>query len=217
MSGLDKINIGRRIKTIRKREGLTQPELADALGIPLRTLQNYEGGANKPPADFLNFLNTEYGVDPTWILTGKGITPSPIPVSKRINNTLSEIAAAAPWATSDGGAIPTADKPEVPVNIKDLTYKTIEVLESDTIYRTALASNINAFHQSIKMAEELKIMKSRQDAFEQHTKKSIDELAQQIKALQEENLILKQRRSSEEALMTAASSGTDQASNRKTR
>jgi predicted AAA+ superfamily ATPase len=67
------------------------------------------------------------------------------------------------------------------------------------------------------MVEELKIMKSRQESFEQQTQKAIDELAQQVKALQEENRILKLRRSSEEdAVIVEASSDTARPSNRKT-
>lgn len=34
--------------------------------------------------------------------------------------------------------------------MSDMLTKTATVLESDTIYRTALASNINAFHQAVQ-------------------------------------------------------------------
>uniref|UniRef100_I2Q2M2 Uncharacterized protein n=1 Tax=Desulfovibrio sp. U5L TaxID=596152 RepID=I2Q2M2_9BACT len=34
--------------------------------------------------------------------------------------------------------------------MSEMLTKTAEVLESETIYRTALASNINAFHQAVK-------------------------------------------------------------------
>gem|GEM_PF-7033410 len=35
------------------------------------------------------------------------------------------------------------------IRMSDMLTKTAEILESETIYRTALASNINAFHQAL--------------------------------------------------------------------
>lgn len=102
-------------------------------------------------------------------------------------------------------------------SIYDLLKKAAEVLASQGIYRSALVSNINAFHHSIRMAEELAALKARMDTIEAQTKTQFNELAQLIKGLQEENRILKQRRSTEEdPPITDASSSTDQPSSRKT-
>ena len=38
-----------RIKTARETANLTRADLCTAVGIPLRTLENYEGGQRKPP------------------------------------------------------------------------------------------------------------------------------------------------------------------------
>lgn len=38
-----------KIKSERLRLGLTQQQLADLLGIPFRTIQNWEGGQRKCP------------------------------------------------------------------------------------------------------------------------------------------------------------------------
>lgn len=116
---------------------------------------------------------------------------------------------------------PATDAGEL--NIYDLLKKAGEVLEAPGIYRSALASNIIAFHHSIKMSEDLAAVKSRMDTFETfeaQTNKKFDELAQLIKILQEENQTLKLHRSSEEdpdeTIVIDASSSTDQASSRKT-
>lgn len=37
------------IKAARKRLGMTQQQLADSLGIPKRTIENWEGGVRTPP------------------------------------------------------------------------------------------------------------------------------------------------------------------------
>ena len=38
------------IKEARKAAGLTQKQMHEKLGIPLRTIENWEGGKNKCPA-----------------------------------------------------------------------------------------------------------------------------------------------------------------------
>ena len=72
------------------------------------------------------------------------------------------------------------------VNIKDLAYKTIEVLESETIYRTALASNINAFHHAIKMEEQMKAIQAHMENFERQMHEQFTSLKHDIDALQRE-------------------------------
>ncbi len=47
------------------------PLLAQALGIPFRTLHNYESGTTIPAHSILHFI-TLTGVDPHWLLTGDG-------------------------------------------------------------------------------------------------------------------------------------------------
>ena len=48
-------------KRQRKRTGLTQEQVADALGIPLRSLQAYEEGEYSPPFDRAVRLASLYG------------------------------------------------------------------------------------------------------------------------------------------------------------
>jgi hypothetical protein len=47
------------------------PILARALGIPFRTLHNYEAGCTIPAHSILRFIKLT-GVDPHWLLTGDG-------------------------------------------------------------------------------------------------------------------------------------------------
>jgi hypothetical protein len=47
------------------------PILAAALGIPFRTLHNYELGCTVPAHSILRFIELT-GVDPHWLLTGDG-------------------------------------------------------------------------------------------------------------------------------------------------
>jgi len=47
------------------------PLLAEALGIPFRTLHNYETGSTIPAHSILRFIELT-GVHPHWLLTGHG-------------------------------------------------------------------------------------------------------------------------------------------------
>jgi hypothetical protein len=47
------------------------PLLAQALGIPFRTLHNYENGSTIPAHAILRFIELT-GADPRWLLTGQG-------------------------------------------------------------------------------------------------------------------------------------------------
>lgn len=44
------------IKVLRERKGLTQKQFSILTGIPVRTLQNWEGGVNNPPEWLLTMV-----------------------------------------------------------------------------------------------------------------------------------------------------------------
>ncbi|MEX3938179.1 helix-turn-helix domain-containing protein [Paraburkholderia sp. BR10937] len=48
--------LGERIASARKAHGLTQQQLADALGIAQQTLAHYEGGRSRVPASMLPMI-----------------------------------------------------------------------------------------------------------------------------------------------------------------
>ena len=51
--------------------GRTGDRYSLALGIPFRTLHNYESGCTIPAHSILRFIKLT-GVDPHWLLTGNG-------------------------------------------------------------------------------------------------------------------------------------------------
>ncbi|QAZ66740.1 hypothetical protein C3Y92_05575 [Solidesulfovibrio carbinolicus] len=73
--------------------------------------------------------------------------------------------------------------------MSDMLTKTAEVLESDTIYRTALASNINAFHQAVRSERTLARIEERMAEWEAKT----DAMVKRMEELERENRELKQR------------------------
>lgn len=63
-------SIGDRIRQVRGEA--TQRDFAVLLDIGLKTLSRYENNERQPDADLLIKLNVLYGVQPLWLLTGKG-------------------------------------------------------------------------------------------------------------------------------------------------
>jgi transcriptional regulator with XRE-family HTH domain len=61
--------IGARIAQVRHH--LTQTKFADSLGIHKNTLIRYEKEKRLPDAALLRRICEQYGVDPTWLLTGQ--------------------------------------------------------------------------------------------------------------------------------------------------
>lgn len=49
MAGLERGPMGRRVRKLRNRLGMTQKEFADVLGIPANSIRQYEIGRYMPP------------------------------------------------------------------------------------------------------------------------------------------------------------------------
>ena len=66
------MSIGARLKEIRIKLNLTAKNLADEIGIPVRTIGGYERNENPPNQKFLTQLAIKYNINLNWFLTGKG-------------------------------------------------------------------------------------------------------------------------------------------------
>ena len=65
------IHIGKRLREARNNLKLTQTEIAVSLGISEEHYRKYESGATGLSADKLLTLYREYGMDPTYLITGE--------------------------------------------------------------------------------------------------------------------------------------------------
>ena len=59
---IDIVRLGERIKYFRKREGLTQNELADYLGVSFQAVSNWERGVAPPDIDNLEMLARRFNI-----------------------------------------------------------------------------------------------------------------------------------------------------------
>ena len=71
----EKLSIAQRFLSIRIDQNLSQQAFADALGISLRSEQNYERGVRKIPSDVLFAASKQFSIDLIWILEGSGDKP----------------------------------------------------------------------------------------------------------------------------------------------
>jgi transcriptional regulator with XRE-family HTH domain len=68
MAEIDPKQVGERIAFARKAAGLGQAEFASAIGVALRSVQNYESG--RVPWKLLQKIADETSVEKDWILYG---------------------------------------------------------------------------------------------------------------------------------------------------
>ena len=54
------------IREIRESTGLSQQKFGDALGVPLRSVQNWEGGQNAPPPYPVELIAYRVRTDPDF-------------------------------------------------------------------------------------------------------------------------------------------------------
>lgn len=119
MAELERVEIARRIRQARKEAGLSQPEMADAVGVIERTYQNYESEkAPRTPWGLMNQIATVTGRSTAWLIHG---TDSPADDGladirvrlERIEQALAEVRRAVALAEPDD-PLPMPEQPEAP-------------------------------------------------------------------------------------------------------
>lgn len=66
------MNLGERIKKVRRALDLTQQEFADRIGSKRNTVATYEVGRIAPSAAVISLICREFNVNETWLRTGEG-------------------------------------------------------------------------------------------------------------------------------------------------
>ncbi|GAB6035842.1 hypothetical protein JCM15519_04010 [Fundidesulfovibrio butyratiphilus] len=166
------MTLGQRIRQLRGDE--SQDAFANRLNINKNTLGFYERDERTPNATFVADICKRERISTDWLLYGDG----PIRRGEATPDTAQD--ALDPQPIEDDW------------KMTDMVTMTVEVLESDTIYRTALASNIRAFHQAVrsertlaKLEERVAILEAREERWAQIEGRMAD--------LEKENAELKRR------------------------
>jgi len=165
---------GNRLKHLRNRLKLTQIDASNKIGISYKGIQLHEGGGWPNRNNLQKYIDF-YKCNKAWLTTGEG---EPFP--KMGDGTEPALYNKVKESISTFEAMTKNE-----INKSDLLKKTIDILESDSIYRAALASNINAFHYSIQTENKLSNMDARMSSLESQMADLIDE-NKKLKALLEE-------------------------------
>jgi len=143
---------GRRLFMLRNRLELTQDEAAKKIGVSYSAIQSNEAG-QRPNSNNLHKYVSFYECSMSWLLTGEG-QPYPdgsdTPIYNKVEDGAGKVSPPDAEYELHGGWKPRAQSEEW-----NLVGKALEVLTSETIYKTALAANINAFYHALETKKSL--------------------------------------------------------------
>jgi transcriptional regulator with XRE-family HTH domain len=71
-AGAEDVEIGRRNRALRLQRGMSQSQLAEAIGLTFQQVQKYEKGANRVSAGRLQRIADVLGVPVTFFYSGMG-------------------------------------------------------------------------------------------------------------------------------------------------
>lgn len=162
---------GRLLALIKDQANGNAALFAKKAGVLPATLHNYLKG-REPSTSTLSSICKIFNVNLNWLITGCG--------GKYIKDDL-------PSTFIDKKAADSDSHPnqEEPVNIDELREMTTVVLETNTVYRAALAANVRAFYRAVKNEEEKMEMHEQLKRLEAKHDADMQELKQMIMALNE--------------------------------
>ena len=87
------LNLGERIKKVRKELDLTQQKFAEQIGTTQNNIASYEIGRREPSAAAINNICKTFNVSETWLRTGEGEMFQPLSRDDELSQVFSAIAA----------------------------------------------------------------------------------------------------------------------------
>lgn len=89
---MDQIKIGEFLKTLRKKKGLTQEQMAEKLHVSGRTISRWENGSNLPDISLLVEIGEFFNVSIPEIIKGERKSEDMNEDVKEVAETLSDYA-----------------------------------------------------------------------------------------------------------------------------
>lgn len=72
------MNVGNRLKKIRKQKGLTQQALGEILNVSKQAVANIECGHSNPSLELIGKLIENLNINSNWLIIGKGEMFNPL-------------------------------------------------------------------------------------------------------------------------------------------
>ena len=80
------MDISERLQELRKKEGYSQEQVAEMLGLSRQAISNWESGQGKPEIDNIIKLTEIYHVSADYILLGTEKVAVPVPEKKELSH-----------------------------------------------------------------------------------------------------------------------------------
>lgn len=179
------MNIGNRIKKIRKALDLTQTEFANRIGSVQNTITRYENNQRTPSASIITLICREFGVREEWLQTGEGemFCPSPSDVLDEMAQKYSLSNAAYVMIEKFIGL-----RPEIQNEIYGFFREVVTAIESDGIdpFAAAIGQNapIRAFSEDRIMETMKRVRDSHQNISETDAERIDREVAEYRRELE---------------------------------
>lgn len=173
---------------------------AKSLGLYQSSVSSAKERQSIPPAWAVQIAET-HGVSIDWLMFGEG-SKTRKKNEALVKETVEKLQGWTPpeppaqQAEAQGDHIYDNAPARRDISIADMLAKTARVLESDTVYREALYSNIEAFHHGVTMDERL----SKMDA-------KFDQVMQRLDAMETENRQLRNELEQSRARSTLSDTG----------
>jgi hypothetical protein len=200
-------------------------DVANALGISQQSISGAKSKA-KIPEKWLSKISDKYGVSTDWLRTGEGemrrglkFKPAALP-NQDMDPTVGsggfvDLVAGSPAAQSrnagsanNGSDFGLGDVENFDVG--EVLAQTIDILNSKTVYTTAIVSNIKAFHKAItteKKIEDMQEQLSQALVSFSSFQAQLDKTNQVVSILQSENEKLRQELEQSRAGSTLSDTG----------
>lgn len=169
----------------------TDTDLAKKLDLKQGSISTAKQKKSVPPT-WITAVALKHGISADWLLTGEGKMRRGVSVEIPTGQgkTLAGVAAATTIMAErrDASDASLLDPAKQNPNIADLVAKTIEVLQSKTVFQTALESNIEAFHHAIILERKIDQV---EDRIMENVSKRFDELEKITRQLGDANADLR--------------------------
>lgn len=182
-----------RLQRLAKEKNIFQADLVVALKKHSSTISKWWNGEIVPGPKNIRLIAHFFDCNEEWLATGKG-EPFPLPfTSYSPTQRVTELIAEEAMSQND-------HEPEEQdhLSISEMLVMTTVILESNTVYRSALASNVRAFYEAVKREEEMR---------------SVDE---RLEEMQGENRMMSERMARMEEMLLSMGASVPQKRDQKT-
>lgn len=147
---------------------LSQSDLVKGnLGDSAQISRWLKGEISNPSTRTINRLVDFFKCDKDWLAHGIGV---PFPTADDDGRQSSLIRINSGMNPSPPDEIKPDTSGDESWKMSDMIYKTTKILESKTVYRSALASNVRAFYEAVQKEEEMQSVNEKLDTMQQENR-----------------------------------------------